>query len=198
MGPRDAARRKGQTPFNHARSNVAAVREQSRLNALRKMAGAEAFAVGRPKLGPTTGLRLPTRSPSALSASGRPSPHHEHDADEDGRDFLRENRMNACATAPRQQYAAKDDDGHKYLTKKDYGRVPEYIVDRKIEMAERMEQEQRDKDAARIPPGLRLMSEEECLETGAVDVRGAPGGRSILAHEMSPLPQTAPSGRPNR
>ena len=46
-GPRDAAVRTGAKPFNHARSNVSAIREASQLNALRKMAAA-AEPSGRP------------------------------------------------------------------------------------------------------------------------------------------------------
>jgi hypothetical protein len=48
---------------------------------------------------------------------------------------------------------AQDDDGLKYLQKRDYGRVPTYLVERKMELAEAAEAAARAKEAALIPPG---------------------------------------------
>lgn len=48
---------------------------------------------------------------------------------------------------------ATDDDGSKYLAKRDYGRVPAYLVERKMEMAADYEASIRAKEAALIPPG---------------------------------------------
>lgn len=45
------------------------------------------------------------------------------------------------------------DDGSKYLAKRDYGRVPAYLVERKMEMAADYEASIRAKEAALIPPG---------------------------------------------
>jgi hypothetical protein len=47
----------------------------------------------------------------------------------------------------------QDDDGLKYLQKRDYGRVPAYLVERKMELAEAAEAAARAKEAALIPPG---------------------------------------------
>lgn len=45
----------------------------------------------------------------------------------------------------------------KYLQKKDFGRVPSYLLERKIEMAEKHEADLRAKEASRIPPGEWLL-----------------------------------------
>eukprot|EP00798_Chlamydomonas_sp_ICE-L_P005389 gene5389-5611_t len=158
IGPRDAAVRAGQKPANHARSNAHAVKEQSQMNALRKMNTPESVALGRPGLVP-----LAARSPSAPQA--RPASRGEsEDGDSGGRNFLKANRLSAGAAPPRVLPSARDDQ-QKYLTKKDYGRVPSYLLDRKVAMQERMEEEQRSKEAANVPPGMRLMAEEERVET---------------------------------
>merc|ERR1739838_262509 len=52
-----------------------------------------------------------------------------------------------------------------YVAKKDYGRIPDYLVKRRIEDAERKEQERIEAEKETIPPGMRLMGEEERLET---------------------------------
>ncbi|KAJ9513997.1 hypothetical protein QJQ45_021078 [Haematococcus lacustris] len=59
----------------------------------------------------------------------------------------------------------QEDDAAKYLQKKDYGRIPSYLLDRKLELAEQVADAQRAKEAALIPPGMRLLPEEERLET---------------------------------
>jgi predicted transcriptional regulator len=46
------------------------------------------------------------------------------------------------------------EDDSKYLQKQDYGRVPNYLLERKIELAAQVEAEERAKEAALIPPGL--------------------------------------------
>eukprot|EP00983_Pelagomonas_calceolata_P020613 648410-Pelagomonas_calceolata.AAC.1 len=45
------------------------------------------------------------------------------------------------------------EDEMKYLKKQDYGRVPSYLLERKIELAAQQEAEERMKEAALIPPG---------------------------------------------
>jgi len=44
----------------------------------------------------------------------------------------------------------------KYLKKEDYGRVPSYLLERKIELAAQQEAQERMKEAALIPPGKQL------------------------------------------
>jgi len=51
-------------------------------------------------------------------------------------------------------YLCMQEDDSKYLQKQDYGRVPNYLLERKIELAAQVEAEERAKEAALIPPGL--------------------------------------------
>eukprot|EP00201_Polytomella_parva_P013485 CAMPEP_0175061004 /NCGR_PEP_ID=MMETSP0052_2-20121109/13348_1 /TAXON_ID=51329 ORGANISM="Polytomella parva, Strain SAG 63-3" /NCGR_SAMPLE_ID=MMETSP0052_2 /ASSEMBLY_ACC=CAM_ASM_000194 /LENGTH=259 /DNA_ID=CAMNT_0016326819 /DNA_START=337 /DNA_END=1116 /DNA_ORIENTATION=- len=90
-----------------------------------------------------------------------------------GRDFVAENRAGAAAPlrqiGPRITEKEKEsNDALKYLQKRDFGRIPQYLLERKLEMAADMEARERAKEAALIPPGMRLMPEEERLETLAV------------------------------
>ncbi|PNW79608.1 hypothetical protein CHLRE_08g359850v5 [Chlamydomonas reinhardtii] len=151
-GPRDAQIRAGITPTNHARQNAQAVREQSNMNAMRKAAEAHQD---------TKGLKLPpVRSTSAPSQRGlqrRPS-------SSSGRDFVAENRVGAAAPM-RPPRLEKRDSADKYINKKDYGQVPQYLLERKMQMAAEVEAQARAKEAALIPPGMRLMPEDERLET---------------------------------
>jgi len=157
QGPRDAQVRAGIKPFDHAKSNIAAIKEQSKLNALQKMssqdngsgAGAKAAAAARSTSAPTR--RVLQRPPS-----------------DNGRDFINENRVNAAAPQRPPRPDGKADDGLKYLQKRDYGRVPNYLLERKVEMLEQQEQQLRAKEAAMIPPGMRMLPEEERLETLAI------------------------------
>ncbi|CAK0785311.1 hypothetical protein CVIRNUC_008518 [Coccomyxa viridis] len=52
-----------------------------------------------------------------------------------------------------------------WLSKGDYGRVPGYLVERQLQLAEQMAEEQAQREAACIPEGMRLLPEEERLET---------------------------------
>lgn len=51
----------------------------------------------------------------------------------------------------------QDDETGKYLNKRDYGRVPAYLLERKMELAEHAEAVVRAKEAALIPPGSRVL-----------------------------------------
>lgn len=147
-GPRDAQARAGIKPVNHARNNVQSVREASQINALRKQSDTEE----RPglKLPPVRSTSAPTRRDLLRSDSG-------------GRNFVAENRMGAAAPVRPPRTASREDD--QYLKKKDYGQVPQYLLERKMEMAAEVDAQQRAKEAALIPPGMRLLPEEERLET---------------------------------
>ena len=41
----------------------------------------------------------------------------------------------------------------RYLQKRDYGQVPQYLIERKIEMGQEYEEEVRAKEAALLPKG---------------------------------------------
>lgn len=153
-GPRDAAVRAGVKPVNHARHNVLAVKDLSQMNALRKAAEQPEERPGL-KLPPVRSTSAPSRRPLTRSDSGGGS----------GRDFVMENRLGAVAPVRQPRTSLKDEDSTKYLKKKDYGQVPQYLLERKLEMAADVEAQQRAKEAALIPPGMRLLPEEERLET---------------------------------
>ncbi len=116
QGPRDVQIRAGIKPPNHAKSNISAVKEQSSLNALRKLAQQQENA------NPRGGAAM---RPSAERSTSAPSKRAQRTSNEGGgRDFLQENRMGAAAPVrlPRINSGPKDD-GSKYLNKPDYGRV---------------------------------------------------------------------------
>lgn len=65
-----------------------------------------------------------------------------------GRDFVRENKLGAVAPVRPPRQASQADDGEKYLKKKDFGRVPTYLLERKLELVEQHEAELRAREAA--------------------------------------------------
>mmetsp|Transcript_25560 Transcript_25560/g.64845 ORF Transcript_25560/g.64845 Transcript_25560/m.64845 type:complete len:296 (-) Transcript_25560:370-1257(-) len=156
-GVRDAQKRQGVKPFDYAKSNALAIKEASHLNALRKASVKDQTEL-------TGGQPSYMRSNSAPSRRGPPAAPVTSN---DGRNFLQENKLGA-GMPMRPPKPTKEDDSSKYLKKKDYGRVPEYLVERKMELAEHADAVARAKEAALIPPGMRLLPEEERLETLAI------------------------------
>ncbi|GIL80107.1 hypothetical protein Vretimale_12930 [Volvox reticuliferus] len=152
-GLRDAQARAGITPTNHARNNAMAVREQSQLNAARKAADVEESG-NRLKLPPVRSTSAPTQRPVRRPSSSGGG----------GRDFVNENKLGAVAPV-RPPRPEKKESAEKYLNKKDYGQVPQYLLERKMQMAADAEAAARAKEAALIPPGMRIMPEDERLET---------------------------------
>ncbi|GFH13672.1 enkurin domain-containing protein [Haematococcus lacustris] len=179
-GVREAQARQGIKPYDHARSNAMAVKEASQLNALRKAAVEE-----QEKL---QGVRASHKCHSrrtgqqviiVVCTSGARAASDSEGQAANNRNFLQENKLGAAAPQRAVRNAPKDDDAAKYLQKKDYGRIPSYLLDRKLELAEQVADAQRAKEAALIPPGacdlakhpdmrlagMRLLPEEERLET---------------------------------
>ncbi|MEW5301363.1 MAG: hypothetical protein WDW36_004226 [Sanguina aurantia] len=160
-GPRDAQLRAGVKPVNHSRNNILAMKEQSQMNALQKHQEAQQQQLQQSPGFP--GLRS--------TSARRPAPQPQRSpSDDGGRNFVQENKMGAVAPA-RALARTPSDDGSKYLAKRDYGRVPAYLVERKMEMAADYEASIRAKEAALIPPGMRMLDEEERLETLAILTR---------------------------
>ena len=50
-------------------------------------------------------------------------------------------------------WLCSQDEAQKYLNKRDYGRVPSYLMERKMELAEQAEEKERQKEMAMVPPG---------------------------------------------
>jgi len=53
---------------------------------------------------------------------------------------------------------------HRWLTKEEYGKVPRYLQNIKVGLARQHAEKQAAKEAAMVPPGMRIMPEEERLE----------------------------------
>jgi len=76
------------------------------------------------------------------------------------KDYLSLNKQKA-----RETKRVKEKEEMDFLAKKDYGKIPSYITKRKIEWAEKAEQKRLEADRMKIPPGMKLMSEKERVET---------------------------------
>ena len=53
---------------------------------------------------------------------------------------------------------------HRWLKKEEYGKVPRYLQNIKVGLAQQHADKQAAKEAAMVPPGMRIMPEEERLE----------------------------------
>lgn len=147
-GFRDAQKRKGIMPTDHAKNNMRAIKQQSEINAQKKME--EEYGPGCP------GVRTTGRRPT--SSVLRPSR-----SSDSSRDFVHENIVDAGTFRKSSDLPKKD--GSEFLSKVNYGRVPTYLHERKMELAANYARQQAQKEAALIPEGMRMMSEEERLET---------------------------------
>jgi hypothetical protein len=61
--------------------------------------------------------------------------------------------------------AVADVSEKQWIHKKNYGKVPEYLLRRKQENLEIEQKKMEDEEAAKIPPGMRQMTQNERLET---------------------------------
>jgi hypothetical protein len=165
QGPRDAAKRAGIKPPDHARSNIRAIREQSSLNQLRKQEAEEQEAREAARRNASGFVRTSSANSDMRRVSGGGVSSTYYPDDRQGRDFVSENKLGAVAPIRPPRQGSQADDGEKYLKKKDFGRVPTYLLERKLELVEQHEAELKAREAALIPAGMRLLSEEERVET---------------------------------
>lgn len=86
---------------------------------------------------------------------------------QNGLNFVERNKMNAVAGA-RPGVSRQKENQEAYRNKKDFGKMPQYLINRNIEMAADHDARMAAKEAALIPPGMRLLSEQERLETLAM------------------------------
>lgn len=56
-------------------------------------------------------------------------------------------------------------ENERFVNKKDYGKVPKYIIQRKLEKEELEMKKIEQEEANKIPKGMRLMKDDERLET---------------------------------
>lgn len=54
--------------------------------------------------------------------------------------------------------------GCRWLKKEEYGKVPRYLQNIKLGLAQQHAEQQAAKEAAMVPPGMRIMPEDERLE----------------------------------
>jgi len=178
-GLRDEQVRRGQKPKNHARENAKLVADLSNRTSLLKMRDAERVPEARriPKslaevpssgYGAAAYSRGPTPVPeleneSALYGADATSPSKE------SRNFIKENTK--ISPPPKSAAPTKS---RKYevgapppeLPKgRSAGAIPRYLVNRKVELAEAAAERRRRAEEELIPPGMRLMGEEERLDT---------------------------------
>ena len=161
MSDREAARRAGKKPVNHARHNLLAIKEMSEKNAQRKraeMAAMEAKAKGF-RAAPAPPRRRPSTSASFLD---------DYDVDfvaANKRETVRRAAAEGREKLIREERAAEEARRASPLLKRNYGRVPAYLRERKLEMAAARRDAEAAERAAHIPPGMRVLPEEERLET---------------------------------
>lgn len=183
-GVRDAQERAGIKPTNHNRNNIAAVKERSKLNALQKLQEQESAAAAQysHSSGGTGGVSTMRRTLSGGSSGGTA---RRTSKDQDaGRDFVHENKIAAVAPLKTPRPPSRDDASTGYVHKRDYGQVPQYLVDRKIEMAAEYEARMAAKHASLVPPGMRMLPEEERLDTLAILERN----RQEVERQLQNLP----------
>jgi len=154
-GVRDVTERKGGTPVNHARNNLIAVREASSRNQLKKMEpdgtkNRPAGYVPKAVRGPAPAPRPPSAEATGPLAS---------------RDFVRENAVDAGTAACLRQKPAEAPPGTDWKQKENYGKVPAYLQERKVELAEAAAARKAAEEAEAVPPGMRLLPEAERLQT---------------------------------
>lgn len=77
------------------------------------------------------------------------------------RNYVRGNFSSAFQANP----AKRAKETESYTKKKCYGKVPDYLVQRKMDEIEEQQRKEEEKEKAKIPPGTRLMSDSERLDT---------------------------------
>lgn len=154
-GVRDAQRRAGIEPVNHSRNNALAVKEQSRLNALKKLQEQEEAEQAEQNRGKPA---LRRTSSGGSRPTSRPGTGLQRQHSSSGRNFVEENKVTAAATCKPAKAEQRTDDPEAFLQKRDYGRVPEYLLERKMQLAEEYDAVQAAKQAALIPAGRDCMS----------------------------------------
>lgn len=162
-GIRDAQARAGITPTNHSRHNILAIKEQSRLNALQKLQQQEdAQAAQQQRLQPTLGrsASVPGGAPAAggrvvsrTQSVGAARQQSRTSSTDGGRNFILENRAAAAAASRPIKAVGTAADGSAFLQKSNYGQVPSYLLERKMQLAQEQEALQAAKLAAQIPAG---------------------------------------------
>ncbi|KIY96606.1 hypothetical protein MNEG_11355 [Monoraphidium neglectum] len=209
-GVRDAQARAGIKPTDHARQNLLAVKERSRLNALRRLSQDEQQQADVPPRRPAPQGTVAGRSGGSGGSGGVQRERSGSSGGGGGcvaRDFLEENRVTAAAARHPTKAVSKAEGARSYTAKREYGQVtggrggagrgaaapclvPAYLVERKLQMAEERRALEAAREAAKVPPGMRIMPEEERAETLALlernkaEVEGALSALPIVVETL--------------
>ena len=148
-GVRDQMRREGKQPRNHARDNMMAIRNQSAQNKLQKSLDA--------KLPPQRKSSAKVPSSNYGKSNKQTSPRRGP-----SKDFI--NRNKSALQGIKSKKLDKEPE-QLFTEKENYGKLPRYLLQRKLQIAEEYERKREGDRQARAPPGTRLMPEEERLQT---------------------------------
>lgn len=183
-GYRDEQVRKGLAVKNHARDNARLVSDLSARASVMKLRAKEAEGQGPEKRRVPKYVQAVPSSGYGRSNAPTPVPGEGDfggdDDDDDAvmaaalaganspskRNFIRENtKISAPAKAPGPPKARGVGAPPPDLPNKPAGRIPRYLVERKVELAAAAAERRRRAEEELIPPGMRLMGEEERLDT---------------------------------
>ena len=137
---------------------------------------AEKDAMMKSHIGAAERAAQRARAASSRPASAAPRPPTTVSREESvyGTDFVRQNSTMTVAEAAAkgkervaEMRRAQEETrrANDFIAKRDYGRVPDYLVERKLELAERERERREKEERAHIPPGMRVLPEDERLRT---------------------------------
>eukprot|EP00899_Mesostigma_viride_P025165 jgi/Mesvir1/5833/Mv00628-RA.1 len=154
-GVRDDMERRGITPKDHAKENKQKLAETSARNQLKKLELA---------LEEEASMN-PNKAKPAPRSSVERAPSREPAGDGEGRrDYVAMNK--SAAVEPKARPAPASNPKEALLAnQKDFGKVPKYLQERKQEMQAEAERRRAEDAEEKCPPGMRLLPEEERLQT---------------------------------
>lgn len=163
-GIREIMIRKGITPRNHFKDNRAAVAQKSALNHATRQAA----------------LSLAPAPPVKIFKP-KPESQPTRKVREDAIDFVAKN-MKDAAHVPAHRMKGPEPDYHKY--KENFGKIPSYLIKRKIELAQEMERKLHDEKSQQLPPGYVEMDEDEKNEV----LKALRENKALLEKKLGALP----------
>lgn len=104
---------------------------------------------------------------AARCSSGGSSPSTGKMAGSKQRDFVRENAAEVAskAASPRTARGRRVEADPDFTKREGYGKVPNYLIQRKVELAREAEAKRAAQEAEAVPAGMRVMPEDERQET---------------------------------
>jgi hypothetical protein len=105
---------------------------------------------------------LATKPPSPRKASVPRADEVQDLAPRSNADFIHRNKVKALSMQPKRRDEEEDEDSRKH---REFGRVPEYLEERKAQWAEAAAERRRSAPDPSCPPGMTAMPEHERLST---------------------------------